>query len=155
MDFSDFHDALTALLEAVRHTLRTELTSVWLPIQLGLIGLAAVIAAAISVSVRKRVDFVSLTMGWPLLLLRMFVRALVTHMGAIAFIVVLFAVRTGLRADLINPRTYRRRHCECEERRAAGALGRARQAGCKDRQARSVTRDLRTRARGRTQSSCG
>jgi len=105
MEFTDYHDALAALLDAVRHTLRTELTSIWLPIQFGLIGLAVVIAATISVSVRKRVDFVSLTMGWPPLL-RMIVRALVTHIGAIAFILVLLAIRAGLHADVVHPRTY-------------------------------------------------
>ncbi len=105
MDFSDFNDALTALLEAVRHTLRTELTSVWLPIQLGLIGLSVIIAIGISVAIRKRADLVSLTMGWPPYL-RMVVRALVTYLAPIAFILVVVAIRAALRADVINPRTY-------------------------------------------------
>jgi len=105
MDFSDFHDALTALLEAVRHTLRTELTSVWLPIQLGLIGLAVIIAIGISVAIRKRADLVALTMGWPPYL-RMVVRTLVAYLGPIAFILVVMAVRAALRADVLNPRTY-------------------------------------------------
>ena len=65
MEFSDFHDAWTTLLDAARHTLRTELTSVWLPIQFGLIGLSVIIAIGISVAIRRRVDLVSLTMGWP------------------------------------------------------------------------------------------
>ena len=47
MDFSDFNDALATLLQAARQTLRTELTSIWLPIQLGLIGLAVIIAIGI------------------------------------------------------------------------------------------------------------
>ena len=87
MEFSDLHDTLTAFLEVVRHTLRTELTSVWLPIQLGLIGLSVIIALGISAAIRKRTDLVSLTMGWPPYL-RMVVRALVTYLSPIAFIFV-------------------------------------------------------------------
>ena len=74
MEFADFQLALADLLQAVRHTLRTELTSVWLPIQLLLIGLAAMMARAIASAIHQRADFVSLTMGWPPLL-RMIVRA--------------------------------------------------------------------------------
>ena len=105
MEFSDFHDAWTTLLDAARHTLRTELTSVWLPIQFGLIGLSVIIAIGISVAVRRRVDLVSLTMGWPPYL-RMVVRALVDYLKPIAFILVMIAIRAALRADVINPRTY-------------------------------------------------
>ncbi len=105
MEFADFQLALADLLQAVRHTLRTELTSVWLPIQLLLIGLAAMMARAIASAIHKRADFVSLTMGWPPLL-RMIVRALVNHLGLIAFIVVLTIIRASLRAEVEQPRTY-------------------------------------------------
>jgi small-conductance mechanosensitive channel len=105
MEFADFQLALADLLQAARHTLRTELTSVWLPIQLCLIGLGAVIARAIAGAIRKRADFVSLTMGWPPLL-RMIVRALVNHLGLIAFIIVLTIVRASIRAEVEQPRTY-------------------------------------------------
>jgi small-conductance mechanosensitive channel len=105
MDFSDYHNALTALLEAAHYTLRTELTSIWLPIQLGFIALAVVIAAGIAAAIRKQVDLVTLTIDWPPVL-RMIVRGIVTHMGAIAFIIVLLTIRVALRADLVHPRTY-------------------------------------------------
>src|SRR5664279_5479118 len=105
MDFSDYHDTLTALLEAAHHTLRTELTSIWLPIQLGFIALAVVIAAGIAAAIRKRVDLVSLTIDWPPVF-RLIVRGIVTHMGAIAFIIVMLTIRVALRADLVHPRTY-------------------------------------------------
>src|SRR5476651_1242646 len=96
MDFSDFNVAWTSLLEAAHHTLRTELTSVWLPVQLALIGLAAVVAAGIALAIRNRADLTSLTMSWPPFL-RMLVRAFMTHLGSIAFVVVLLAIRAGLR----------------------------------------------------------
>ncbi len=105
MDFSDFNVAWTSLLEAAHHTLRTELTSVWLPVQLALIGLAAVVAAGIALAIRKRADLTSLTMNWPPFL-RMLVRAFMAHLGSIAFVVVLLAISAGLRADIDHPRTY-------------------------------------------------
>ena len=105
MDFSDFNVALAGLLEAAHRTLRTELTSVWLPLQLALIGLAAVVAAGISVAIRNRTDLTTLTINWPPFL-RMFVRAFLAHLGSIAFVIVLLAVRAGLRADIDHPRTY-------------------------------------------------
>jgi len=105
MDFSDFNDAIATLLEAARVTLRTELTSVWLPIQFGLIGLAAVLALGVAAAIRNRADLVTLTMGWPPIL-RMLVRGIVTHMAAIAFVFALLMIRAGLRADVIQPRTY-------------------------------------------------
>ncbi len=105
MDFTDFNETLASFLEAARHTLRTELTSLWLPIQLGLIGLAVLMALGIALSFRRRVDLVSLTMGWPPYL-RIAVRAFVDYLAPIAFIFVMMAIRAALRADVINPRTY-------------------------------------------------
>jgi small-conductance mechanosensitive channel len=105
MEFADLQVALTDLLDAARHTLRTELSSIWLPIQLLLIGLAALMARAISTTILKRADFVSLTMGWPPAM-RMIVRALVNHLGLIAFIIVLTIVRASIRAEVEQPRTY-------------------------------------------------
>jgi small-conductance mechanosensitive channel len=105
MEFADLQVALTDLLDAARQTLHSELTSIWLPIQLILIGLAAVMARAISAVIRKRADIVSLTMGWPPVM-RMIVRALVNHLGLIAFIIVLTILRASIRAELEQPRTY-------------------------------------------------
>ena len=105
MDFSDLHDAATTLLQAAQMTLRTELTSVWLPIQIGLIALAAVIAAALAAALRRRVDLVSLGIHWPPFL-RLIVRAAVAHCGEIVFIIVLMAIRATLRTDVFDARVY-------------------------------------------------
>jgi small-conductance mechanosensitive channel len=105
MEFADLQVALTDLLDAARHTLHSELTSAWLPIQLVLIGLATLMARGISAAIRRRADFVSLTMGWPPVM-RMIVRALVNHLGLIAFIIVLTIVRASIRAEVEQPRTY-------------------------------------------------
>jgi len=105
MDFSDLHEALTTLLAAARLALRTELTSVWLPIQLSLIGLAVIIALATAAAIKKRTDPATLAMNWPPVL-RMLVRALVRHMGPIVFILALLVMRAALRSEVVQPRTY-------------------------------------------------
>jgi len=105
MDSIDFQLALTTLLDAIRHTLRTEVTSIWLPIQLGLIAFGAAVAATISLTVRKRVDFDAFKVDWPPLL-RATARAMVVHLGTIAFILTLVIARVGIRAGVEHPRTY-------------------------------------------------
>jgi len=105
VDFSDVNDALGALLHGLQATLRTELTSVWLPIQLVLIGLAVVIAWSIALTVRRRLDLLSLTMTWSPYL-RLVVRLIVEHLGAIIFILVVALMRAELRATLEHRRVY-------------------------------------------------
>ncbi len=105
MDFSDLQTALAALNSGLRSTLRTQLTSIWLPIQLGIIVAAAAAAMAIAATVRKRFDLVSATMSWPPYA-RLAVRAMMSHLGTIIFILLLSIVRVSMRASMDRPRTY-------------------------------------------------
>ena len=86
-------------------TLRTELTSIWLPIQFGTIALAAFAAWGAAAAIRKRFDLVSATMGWPSYL-RIAVRALIDNFGVLAFMLILGVVRTAIRSWVAHPRTY-------------------------------------------------
>ena len=86
-------------------TLRTQLTSIWLPIQLGIIVAVAAAAMGIAAIVRKRFDLVSATMSWPPYL-RLAVRAVMSHFGTIIFILLLSIVRVSMRASMDRPRTY-------------------------------------------------
>jgi len=105
MDFSDLQDAATTLLQAVQATLRTELTSAWLPIQIGLIALAAVIAAGAAAALRRRVEPAASLAHWPPFP-RMILRATLAHSGEIAFVIVLMAIRAALRTDAFDARVY-------------------------------------------------
>jgi small-conductance mechanosensitive channel len=105
MDFSDLQTALEALNSGLRSTLRTQLTSVWLPIQLGIIVAAAAVAVAVAATVRKRFDLVSATMSWPPYL-RLVVRVMMNHLGTIVFILLLSILRISMRASIDRPRTY-------------------------------------------------
>ena len=75
MDPEDFQDTLVTIVTAIRVTLRTELSSIWLPIQFGVIALAAIAAVGLSALVRRKFDLTAVTMGWPAYL-RLAARAL-------------------------------------------------------------------------------
>jgi small-conductance mechanosensitive channel len=105
MDANNLEEALVALITGIRVTLRTELSSIWLPAQLGTILLAALAGAAVSAVVRRKFDLVSATMGWPGYT-RIAVRALVTNFGVLAFIAAVGIARTIFEASATHPRTY-------------------------------------------------
>jgi small-conductance mechanosensitive channel len=105
MDPAALQDSLDSLITTLRLTLRTELTSVWPPIQFSAIALAALAAWALANAVRQRFELVSATMGWPPYL-RIFVRALIDNFGVLAFMLIIGITRTAIRASVAHPRTY-------------------------------------------------
>lgn len=105
MDAVNLQDALNALIAGIRSTLQTELTSIWLPIQLGAILVAAAVAAAVGAIVRRRFDLISATMGWPPYI-RLVVRAVTENFSVLAFILVVGAARGALQATGAPPHTY-------------------------------------------------
>jgi small-conductance mechanosensitive channel len=105
MEADGLQDTLDALVTTLRVTLRTELSSIWLPIQFGAIALAALAAWGAATAIRRRFDLVSATMGWPSYL-RILVRALVDNFGVLAFMVIIGVTRTAIRTWATHPRTY-------------------------------------------------
>ena len=105
MDWPDFETAFAALNSGLRMTLRTQFTSIWLPIQLSIIAAVAGLAWGIATVFRKRVDLVSATENWPPYL-RLAVRAVMSHFGTLVFILLLSIVRASMRASMDRPRTY-------------------------------------------------
>jgi small-conductance mechanosensitive channel len=96
---------MDTLVTTLRVTLRTELTSIWLPVQFGAIVLAALAAWACATAIRKRFDLVTATMGWPSYL-RVFARAVIDNFGVLTFMVLVGIVRAAIRASASHPRTY-------------------------------------------------
>jgi small-conductance mechanosensitive channel len=105
MEADGLADTLNSLITTLRMTLRTELTSVWLPVQFGLIALAGLLAWGAAAAIRKRFDLVSATMGWPAYL-RILVRALIDNAGVLTFMLILGIIRAAIRAWVAHPRTY-------------------------------------------------
>jgi small-conductance mechanosensitive channel len=105
MEADDLQGTLDTLIATLRVTLRTELSSIWLPIQFGAIAVAALAAWGCASLIRRKFDLVSGTMGWPAYL-RVVVRALVDNFGVLAFIVIVGIIRTAVRTWADHPRTY-------------------------------------------------
>jgi len=105
MEAEDLQDTLDALIAALRVTLRTELSSIWLPIQFSAIAVAALAAWGCAALIRRKFDLVSATMGWPPYL-RIFVRALIDNFGVLAFMLIIGITRTAIRASIAHPRIY-------------------------------------------------
>ena len=105
MEADGLRDTLDALITTLRVTLRTELSSIWLPIQFSAIAVAALAAWGCAALIRRKFDLVSATMGWPAYL-RVVVRALVDNFGVLAFMVIIGVIRTAIRTWAAHPRTY-------------------------------------------------
>ena len=105
MDSNDFQDALAAIVTVIRVTLRSELSSIWLPIQFGVITLAAIAAIGVSALLRRRFDLAAATMGWPGYL-RLAARALIDNFAVLVFILLMIVIRAGLDASMAHARTY-------------------------------------------------
>jgi hypothetical protein len=117
MNAADLQDALATLTAAIQAMLRTELSSIWLPVQLGSIVVAAIVAAAVATIVRRRFDLAAVTSGWPAYF-RLAVRALAKNLGMLTFIVTLRIIeRAFLRGQRIP---HLSAHCRGQSRHRLG-----------------------------------
>src|SRR3954464_4619938 len=88
---SDFSDLIGGLGDAAG-ALATELSSIWIPVQLCIVFTAAVIAWTVALFVRTRADLVTLTMGWPAPL-RLLVRTVIANLAMIIFTMLVSVLR--------------------------------------------------------------
>src|SRR5688500_17671606 len=92
-DLNDILDALAAGWNSIA----AQVSTIWIPMQLSLIVIAALVGWGIAVLIRRRIDLVSLTMGWPFYL-RLGARTLIGNLGIIVCIVLLLAERAVMQA---------------------------------------------------------
>jgi small-conductance mechanosensitive channel len=100
-DFQPFFDSLTDAARAIA----AEFTTIWLPIQLGLILAALIISGGLGALVRKRIDIVALAMGWPPVL-RLMLRKIAENFGTIIFLLLMASARLAMLALTLPPRSY-------------------------------------------------
>jgi small-conductance mechanosensitive channel len=99
--FDEIRDALEAQLNAIPASVLT----VWVPIQLALIALAALTGWAIAAYVRRHVNIMPYIMGWPSILRRA-IRVAIANLGIIACIAILMTMRIGMEAATLPGRSY-------------------------------------------------
>jgi small-conductance mechanosensitive channel len=100
----DFQQLMDTLADAAR-AIGAEFTSIWLPIQIGLILLAVVISAGMGALFRRRIDLVSLAMGWPAFPRRI-PHKIAENFGTVVFILLTASMRAAMTALTLPPRSY-------------------------------------------------
>jgi small-conductance mechanosensitive channel len=100
-DLNEILDALNSAWAAVA----AQVTTIWVPIQLALIALAALAGWAVAALIRRRIDFTKLTASWPLYP-RIAARTAIDYLGIIAAIVLLMSIYGGMRAATLPSRSY-------------------------------------------------
>lgn len=98
-------EQMTATAAGALRTFGQELASVGLLIQLGLIGLAAVVSMVAAALIRRRIDFEGLTAGWPALL-RQFARLLLANLATIIFVLVAAVIHAAMLKATWPSRSY-------------------------------------------------
>lgn len=96
----DVTHALADLKEALL-SVRADIFSIWFPLQLGLIALAAAIALGAMLIVRPRMRDAQWTASWPPVLRQLF-HAVIADLGLIVFILIVVTLR-GVMLDLVPP----------------------------------------------------
>jgi small-conductance mechanosensitive channel len=91
---NDFAQILSGLGDAAR-AIGAELASIWVLVQLALLLLAAAAAAVFAALVRRRVDLMALTMGWPSFL-RLLARAIAANIAMIAFVAIVALIQVAM-----------------------------------------------------------
>jgi small-conductance mechanosensitive channel len=91
-------------LDEIQHALTEQLNAIpasvmsaWVWIQVGLIATAALLGWAIAAYLRKRIDILPYTMGWPAVL-RHAIRETIANLGIILCIVFLLTIRVAMQA---------------------------------------------------------
>jgi small-conductance mechanosensitive channel len=100
-DLDEILEALTAAWMAMA----AKVATIWVPIQLVIIALAALAGWGLAALIRKRVDFAKLTASWPVYV-RIAALTVVKNLGIIAAIVLLFSIYAGMRSVTLPSRSY-------------------------------------------------
>src|SRR5262245_54942699 len=99
--FDELLEAIAAQLKAIP----ASFLSVWIPVQLAMIALAALLGWALAATLRRRLNILPHIMGWPTVLRRA-VRVAIVNLGIILCIGILMLMRIGMQAATMPGRSY-------------------------------------------------
>ena len=99
--FDEILEALKVQINAIP----ASFTSVWIPIQLAMIALAALHGWAFAVYLRRHLNVLPYIMGWPTILRRA-IRVAIVNLGIVICIVILLLMRIGMQAATAPGRSY-------------------------------------------------
>src|SRR5579863_10488713 len=97
-------DRVLALLGGALNAIRAEFTSIWFPVQVGLMVLAAAVAFGVMLLARRG-NLVAMSEKWPAVA-RQLLTAVLANLGLIVFILIVVAFRGAMLALLPPSRSY-------------------------------------------------
>jgi small-conductance mechanosensitive channel len=100
----EFQQLMDGLRDAAR-AVGAEFTTIWLPIQIGLILLAMIVSALVGALFRRRVNVDSLAQNWPRFLRRLLL-GIAENFGTIVFLLLTISMRATMLALTAPPRSY-------------------------------------------------
>jgi small-conductance mechanosensitive channel len=98
-------DEIREALQKELHAIPASFMTVWIPIQLSLIALAALLGWALAAYLRRRLDVLPYIMGWPTVLRRA-IRVAIANLGVMICIVILLLMRIGMQHATLPGRSY-------------------------------------------------
>jgi small-conductance mechanosensitive channel len=98
-------DEILEALQRELHAIPASFMTVWIPIQLSLIALAALLGWALAAVLRRRLDVLPHIMGWPPVLRRA-IRVAIANLGVIICIVILLLMRMGMQHAFLPRHSY-------------------------------------------------
>jgi hypothetical protein len=98
-------DEIVKDLQGQLDAIPANILTIWIPVQLTMIAVAALIGWALAAYVRRRVDILPHVMGWPAIL-RQAIRVAIDNLGIVICIVILLLMRTVMQAETIPGRSY-------------------------------------------------
>jgi small-conductance mechanosensitive channel len=103
-DMNDMQQLADLLTDSAR-AIGTEFTSIWLPIQIGLILLATLVGTAAGALFRRRVDIATLASEWPAFPRRILQR-IASNFGIVVFILLTSSMRAVMAEVTLPTRSY-------------------------------------------------
>jgi small-conductance mechanosensitive channel len=98
-------DEIRQALDAQLNAIPANVLTIWIPIQLALIALAALVGWALAAYVRRRVDVLPHIMGWPAILRRA-VRVAIDNLGIVICIAILLLMRAAMQDAAVPSHSY-------------------------------------------------
>src|SRR5688500_15696766 len=98
-------DEILEILADGWETATARFTSIWIPIQLGLIALAALLGWAIAAYIRRHINIIPFISRWPAVL-QQAIHVGIANFGIIICIVILLIIRLAMQAGELQGRYY-------------------------------------------------
>ncbi|MBI1204268.1 MAG: mechanosensitive ion channel [Rhodopseudomonas sp.] len=100
----DFHQLAVTLFDSLKSYV-SEFNSIWFLVQVAVMALAGIFGTLAATVLRRRIDLVTLTMGWPIFL-RLLTRQILDNVGTLIFVAVVVVIHSAMLSLTWPSRSY-------------------------------------------------